>query len=110
MKSNSRAHNRIMSRRKALRKKRLAEEIYYRGKEFPYYGNLHQYSKNKIHCSCPACSPKTRNKGRRKPCNYQRALNYKISELKRQIAMDEDELEEIGTLGHRGSKRRNLVI
>lgn len=24
-----------------------------------YYDNLHQYSKNKIHCSCPACSAKT---------------------------------------------------
>lgn len=103
MKSNSRAHNRIMSRRKALRKRRLDAALSY----YPMYGNLHQYSKNKIHCSCPACSPKTRNKGRRKPCNYQRALNYKIADLKRQIAMDDDELEQTGTLGHQGSKRRN---
>ena len=36
---------------KAIRKKHLTEVIYYRGKEFPYYNNLHQYSKNKIHCS-----------------------------------------------------------
>lgn len=24
-----------------------------------WYDNLHQYSKNKIHCSCPMCSAKT---------------------------------------------------
>ena len=24
-----------------------------------YYDNLHQYSKNKIHCSCPICRAKT---------------------------------------------------
>ena len=28
-----------------------------------FYDNLHQYSKNKIHCSCPLCSAKTRNIG-----------------------------------------------
>lgn len=107
MKSNSRAHNRIMSQRKALRKKRLAEEIYYRGKEHPYYDNLHQYSKNKIHCSCPICSTKTRNKGKRrqKSGNYMRHLNYKISELKRQIAMDDEVFEYIGSAGT-GSKRK----
>ena len=26
------------------------------------YDNLHQYSKNKIHCSCPMCRTKTNNK------------------------------------------------
>ena len=24
------------------------------------YDNLHQYSKNKVHCSCPLCSAKTK--------------------------------------------------
>ena len=72
-KSRSRTYNRDVSKRKALRKKRIAEEVYYNGKEYPYYNNLHQYSKNKIHCSCPLCSPKTRNKGRRDRKNYQRA-------------------------------------
>lgn len=106
-KSRSRAYNRDVSKRKALRKKRLAEEVYYNGKEYPYYDNLHQYSKNKIHCSCPMCSPKTRNKGRRNRKNYQRALNYKASELKRQISMDDEELEYTGSIGHRGSKRKH---
>ena len=106
-KRNSAAHNRDISRRKALRKRRLSEEIYYDGKEHPYYNNLHQYSKNKIHCSCPMCSPKTRNKGRRDRKNYMRSLNYKPSELKRQISMDDAELEFIGSIGHQGSKRKH---
>ena len=46
-KRNSSAYNRDVSRRKALRKRRLSEEIYHGGKEHPYYDNLHQYSKNK---------------------------------------------------------------
>ena len=106
-KSRSRAYNRDVSKRKALRKKRITEEVYYDGKEHPYYNNLHQYSKNKIHCSCPMCSPKTRNKGRRNRKNYQRALNYKISELKRQISMDDEELEYTGSIGYCGSKRKH---
>ena len=106
-KSRSRAYNRDVSKRKALRKKRLAEEVYYNGKEYPYYNNLHQYSKNKIHCSCPMCSAKTRNKGRRDRKNYMRSLNYKASELKRQISMDDEELEYTGSIGHRGSKRKH---
>ena len=105
-KRNSSAYNRDVSRRKALRKRRIAEEVYYGGKEHPYYDNLHQYSKNKIHCSCPMCSPKTRNKGRRDRKNYMRSLNYKASELKRQISMDDEELEYTGSSGN-NSKRKN---
>lgn len=62
-KPRSTAYNRDISRRKALRKRRIAREVYYDGDIHPYYSNLHQYSKNKIHCSCPMCSTKTRNKG-----------------------------------------------
>lgn len=105
-KRNSSAYNRDVSRRKALRKRRIAREIYpYMDRD--YYDNLHQFSKNKIHCDCPMCSPKTRNKGRRDRKNYQRALNYKASELKRQISMDDEELEYTGSIGHRGSKRKH---
>ena len=45
---------------KALKKKRICERHY----GFEYYDNIHQYSKNKIHCSCPICSSKTNGKGR----------------------------------------------
>lgn len=95
MKPNSRAYNRDVSRRKALRKKRIAEEVYYDGKKYPYYHNLHQYSKNKIHCSCSMCSAKTRNKGKRRQLhgNYAPSINYRICDLRRFLAMDEDELE-----------------
>ena len=49
-----------------------------------FYDNLHQYSKNKIHCSCPMCSAKTRNKGkRRKRKNYAPSINYKISDKRK---------------------------
>ena len=58
------------------------------------YNNLHQYSKNKIHCSCPDCSPKTRNKGRRKTNNYAPSINYSIMDLKRQQSMDDDDEKE----------------
>lgn len=102
----SRAYNRDITRRKALNRRALARKIYHYAEE-DYYDNLHQYSKNKIHCSCPNCSPKTRNKGRRDRKNYMRALNYKPSELKRQIAMDEEMIEYMGTVGHRGSKRKH---
>lgn len=83
------AENRDFSWRKALRKKRISDQIYGRfGHEHSYYNNLHQYSKNKIHCSCPMCSPKTRNKGRRDRKNYAPSLNYKLSDRKRIEAME----------------------
>ena len=58
-------HNRNYSRemcwKHATRKQWTAKHCY----GWDYYDNLHQYSKNKIHCSCPLCreqrtnSPKT---------------------------------------------------
>ena len=107
-KPNSRAYNRYVSKRKALRKRRIAREVYSDGKEHPYYDNLHQYSKNKIHCSCPLCAAKTRNKGKRryKAGNYMRHLNYKVSELKHIISMDQDIFEYTGAPGT-CAKRKN---
>ena len=98
MKPRTSAYNRDVSRRKALRKRRLSEAIYFNGKEHPYYDNLHQYSKNKIHCSCPECSSKTRNKGHRRyhAGNYMKHINYKASELRRQVSMDWDEADFFG--------------
>ena len=83
-------YNRKISMKKALRKKKISDS-WYPG-DAPYYDNLHQYSKNKIHCSCPMCSTKTRNKGkRRKSWNYDRSINYKPSELKQHISMNQAE-------------------
>lgn len=56
--------NRRKSIVKALRKRRIDQDIYgFLNREHGYYKNLHQYSKNKIHCSCPICSVKTRKDG-----------------------------------------------
>lgn len=49
--------------RKAIRKRNIVRDIY--GWNEGWYDNLHQYSKNKIHCSCPMCSAKTNNRGRK---------------------------------------------
>lgn len=100
-------YNRDVSIRKALRKRRLADRIYrcwHEDDDWHYYNNLHQYSKNKIHCSCPMCSTKTRNKGdrRNKRKNYSRSINYRRADLRRMIDMDQDLEDTIGTL----SKRR----
>lgn len=69
--------NRYLSRKKALRKRKI--DRFHYGCVYPWYDNLHQYSKNKIHCSCPMCSAKTRN------------INYKISDLRKVQAMDYQE-------------------
>ena len=47
----SRAYNRDISKRKALRKRQIARNVN-RWANSDYYDSLHQYSKNKIHCSC----------------------------------------------------------
>ena len=36
---------------KALRKQAISKDIYH----MDWYDNLHQYSKNKVHCSCGMC-------------------------------------------------------
>lgn len=48
---------------KAVRKRNIAKAVYPSGDTHPYYDNLHQYSKGKIHCSCSMCSDKTNSKG-----------------------------------------------
>ena len=99
MPSRSRGYYRDVSYRKAKRKQRITEEVYGDGLSHPYYDNLHQFSKNKIHCSCPMCSAKTRNKKRRKNNGrgFAPSINYKISDLRKIQSMDsqvEDIIEE----------------
>ena len=70
-------YNRHKMFSKALRKRNISNRVY----GFDVYENLHQYSKNQIHCSCPCCSEKTKNKGhRRQKGNYNRSVNYKHSD------------------------------
>ena len=83
--------NRRRSILKAIRKRKIdhavSYQFYYRGVEndtnIGWYKNLHQYSKNKIHCSCPMCSAKTRNKGRSKHKGMSPSINYKISDVRK---------------------------
>lgn len=71
----TRAENRFNSRRKALRKRRIDRQTQGHYSTTPYYDNLHQYSKNKVHCSCPICSRKSK--------NY-----LKINDMRKNEAMD----------------------
>ena len=77
--------NRRMSILKALRKRRIDKHVTWYSEERGYglYNNLHQYSKNKIHCSCSMCSAKTRNKGASKHKGMSPGINYKISDIRK---------------------------
>ena len=65
----TRAWRRYKNYTKARRKHNINKSYhwYYNDAEglhfYPWYPNLHQYSKNKIHCSCPMCRRKTKNHG-----------------------------------------------
>lgn len=95
MENRGRAYNRDVSRRKALRKKRISDNFWPHAAEYPYYDNLHQYSKNKIHCSCPMCSQKSKNKGRRARKNYNPTHNFKASDVRKFEKMDNEIQEEV---------------
>ena len=99
-------YNRDVSKRKALRKRRISQEVnsWSNHDGYWYFDNLHQFSKNKIHCSCPLCSTKTRNKGNRNRANYARSINYKKSDLNKQLSMDEKMYEYTGKKIHRRTK------
>ena len=94
MENRGRAYNRDVSRRKALRKKRISDNFWRYSAEHPYYDNLHQYSKNKIHCSCPLCSQKSKNKGKRARKNYNPTHNFKASDVRKFEKMDNEIQEE----------------
>lgn len=79
--------NRYKSKVKALRKRRIDRDVFWHPSGYGWsntmYDNLHQYSKNKIHCSCPMCSAKTRNKGSSKNKGMAPSINYKPSDLRK---------------------------
>lgn len=77
--------NRRNSILKALRKRRIDQDIYsYLNREHGYYKNLHQYSKNKIHCSCPLCASKTRGNGINRFKKFiPGGADYKISDVRK---------------------------
>ena len=77
---------------KAKRKKDIDYSIHAGSIHFhPWYNNLHQYSDNKIHCSCPICRNKSKNTGA--AAMYNGANNPTIMDLRRQLSMNDDYLE-----------------
>ncbi len=84
----TRAEKRRNDWKKAIRKRKIIRHY-----GFDYYDNLHQYSKNKIHCSCPICRAKT---GKRKSRiigeggkNWSIADEKRIDEMKDQLLDNE---------------------
>lgn len=75
---------------KAIRKMKICRDNY----GWQYYNNLHQYSKNKIHCSCPMCSAKTKGNFLWGSSSRHNGKNYSIKDLKRYDEMMY-ELEEL---------------
>ena len=56
--------------------------------KFPWYDNLHQYSKNKIHCSCRMCQYRSgeNNSNKNYRASDRRKLNRVLSELIEELA------------------------
>lgn len=100
-----RRHNDLI---KALRKRSITRNVYHINKadeenpcqifnvirrvrgddRYGYYGNLHQYSKNKIHNSYPYGNMKTNNRGRQKYYGQGGKL-WKPSDLRKVIGLEE---------------------
>lgn len=85
-KAKTRARRRHNDVKKAIRKQNIANSVYPKDENWNYYSNLHQYSKNKIHCSCYFCSCKTRDKKKRysPPISQRRRIDemdYEIEEM-----------------------------
>ena len=73
---------------KAIRKKKIINAY-----GWDYYDNLHQYSKNKIHCSCPMCSRKTNNKHHSGARGYEPSKNWSESDKRKLDDMRQQELD-----------------
>ena len=79
----TRAERRKNDFSKAKHKQYVVHHVY--GWNEGWYDNLHEYSKGKIHCSCPLCAAKTNPKRRRISCGYT------LPDQRRQDEMDFEE-------------------
>lgn len=70
-----RRHN---SWKKAIRKRNICTKAY----GWDWYGNLHRYSKNKIHCSCGMCRFKSVYEPNRKTMQEMRQLERTSAQIK----------------------------
>lgn len=80
-----RSYYRKMRKRAIKRKKNII--TFYNCWQTKFDGEL---SKGKVHCSCGACTSKTRNKGNRRKIhgNYSPNINFKHSDLLKIESMD----------------------
>jgi hypothetical protein len=84
-KPNKRALRRKLNMSKARRKAFISRNVY----GLDWYRHLHQYSKNKIHCSCGLCRSKTNNKTHKHV--WFPAMNWQMCDLRRIQEMDDEE-------------------
>ncbi len=63
---------------KAVRKQSISRRVY----RMDWYKNLHEYSKNKVHCSCGMCRFKNAWEPDRKPIADVRKIESMESELR----------------------------
>lgn len=79
--------------KKAIRKRHIDRITSFPGSN-DLYDNLHQYSKNKVHCSCPICRAKTNNKdgkGWAPVKNWSRHDKRQFESMENQILDNEEE-------------------
>lgn len=75
--------------KKAIRKRHIDRITNLPGSD-DLYDNLHQYSKNKVHCSCPLCRAKTNNKDRK---SWASVKNWSIRDKRQFESMDNQILD-----------------
>lgn len=97
-----RGYYRYYHYKKALRHKKITEQVYYKGIEYPYFKFFNQYD-GAIHCSCGMCSrwTKTNNsthRRRRIHGNYAPSYNPSMRDRKRLEAMAASELDYYSSL------------
>ena len=68
----------------AVRKKKIDRQ-YPLGDKYPMYNNLHQYSKNKIHCSCPDCRGYSTGHGDNSIEQYKLSDKKKLNEMESKL-------------------------
>ena len=89
--AHDRAYLRAKSWSKAIRKRNIDRDTKPAHASWPdYYDNLHEYSKNKIHCSCPMCQAKTNGKNSWSGPSK----NWKISDRRKIESLNEGQEEE----------------
>lgn len=72
--AHTRQEKRANNWKHAIRKRKIARAVYHNDKD--YYDNLHQFSKNKIHCSCQETEEKISDQRRIEQMESQKQEGY----------------------------------